>query len=310
MAFNVMMPQICVIFLEILLGAAGAKLGIIRDSESKFLSRLTTTFLLPCTILSSASIEGGREIVGQMFLCIGISLCLFIASTGACLVLAKQCKFSRGRTAVLVGTAAHPNCGFIGIPLATALMGEKLGLLYATAAVAAFNLWFFTCVSGMFRTERKMELRSLLTPVNGATAVLILCFLFGIRLTGPLQTFFASVGGCTTPVALMIVGVMLADSDLKSMLVKPFLYLVTCLRGLVFPLVFMLVMRLVGADPTLSLGMGILASCPSSNMAAVVAKQNGVEESLCGQAVAHSTLFMLITLPVMLAAASALFPAG
>lgn len=308
MSFGVMMQQICVIFLEILVGAVGFRKGIIKDEDSKFLSRLTTTFLLPCTILSSSSMEGGPGVAGRMFLCIGIALALYISTSIVCLLLGKPMKLTRGRLAVLVSTAPMPNCGFIGIPMAVSLLGSSLGMLYASSAVVAYNLWFFTYITSLFQKEPKMELRKLITPVNMATLVLIVCLLFGFHFPAPIQSFLSSVGGCTTPVALMIVGVMLAGSDLKAMMVQPFLYLVTALRGLVFPLAFMLVMRLFHADPTLSLGMAILASCPSGNMAAVVAKQNGVEESLCGQAVAHSTLFMLVTLPLMLTVAAWLFP--
>lgn len=308
MSFGVMMQQICVIILEILLGAAGAKLGIIRDGDSKFLSRLTTTFLLPCTILASSSMEGGREVVGKMFLCIGIILVLYIASSGVCLVLGKQMKLTRGQTAVLVGTAPMPNCGFIGIPMAVSLMGQQMGMLCASAGVVAYNLWFFTYITSLFQKERKMHIRELITPVNMATLVLIICLLLGIRMPTPVQTFLSSVGGCTTPVALMIVGVMLANSDIKGMAVKPFLYLITALKGIVFPLVFMVLLLPFHLDPVLCFGMCIVAACPSGNMAAVVAKQNGVEESLCGQAVAHSTLFMLITMPLIMALAARWFP--
>lgn len=308
MSISILMQQISVIFLLLLLGAVGFKMGLIRDEDSKFLSRLTTTFLLPCTIVSSSSIEGGRAIVGQMFLCIGLMLALYIVTSIACLLFGRAMHYSRGRSAVLAGTAALPNCGFIGIPLAQALLGDELGLLFATAAVTAYNLWFFTYVAGLFQKERKFEFKSLITPVNISTLILILLLLTGIRLPAPLQKFTASVGSCTTPVALMIVGVSLAQSDLKALAIKPFLYLVTSLRGIIFPLIFMVVLRLVKLDPTICLGMSVLAACPSGNMAAVVAKQNGVEETLCGQAVAHSTLFMLLTFPVMMLVASSWFP--
>lgn len=304
MSFGVMMQQICVIFLEILLGAAGSKLGIIRDSDSKFLSKMTTTFFLPCTILASTSIDGGQAAVRQMFVCIGIVLCLFVTTSLFCLFLGGRMKMSPGQKAVFAGTAAMPNCGFIGMPLAMSLLGNQMGMLFASAAVAAYNLWFFTYLTSLFQKEPHLDLKALITPVNMATLTLIVFLFFGIRFPAPVQSFLSSVGNCTTPVALIIVGVMLANSDLKAMAVKPFLYLVTAFKGIIFPVFFMIVLRLLHFDPTISLGMSILASCPSGNMAAVIAKQNGVEESLCGQAVAHSTLFMLITLPMMLTLAS------
>ena len=52
----------------------------------------------------------------------------------------------------------------------------------------------------------------------------------------------------------MIVGVMLAGSDLRALLRKGFLYRVTVLRGVVFPLLFLLVLRLLPLDNVLRTG--------------------------------------------------------
>ena len=49
MAFGVLAGQITVIFLEVLLGYVGARSGIIKDRDSKFLSDFIMKLLLPCT---------------------------------------------------------------------------------------------------------------------------------------------------------------------------------------------------------------------------------------------------------------------
>lgn len=302
------MQQICVIFLEVLLGAVGVKCGVITDRDSKFLSNFVMKLLLPCTMLASASVEGGRAIVvqmGQGFLLMGA---LYVVSTGACVLLGRARGYTRGQTAVLVGAAAMPNCGFVGIPLASAVLGAELGLVYATAAMASYNVWFFTYVTQLFRPGEKMQLKSLVTPTNLATLAMVALLATGIRLPAPVQSFCSAVGGCTTPLALIIVGVMLANSDLKALFVRPFLYMTTLLRGIVFPLVFMLGLWLLPLDRTMCLGLAVIASCPAGSLAAVLAKQSGMEEELASQAVAQSTLFMLVTVPLMLLAAGRLFP--
>lgn len=52
----------------------------------------------------------------------------------------------------------------------------------------------------------------------------------------------------------------------------------------------------------------VIASCPAGSLAAVVAKQSGTEPALASQAVAHSTICMLVTVPVMLLLTGQLFP--
>ena len=55
-------------------------------------------------------------------------------------------------------------------------------------------------------------------------------------------------------------------------------------------------------------GLSIIACCPAGNLAAVLAKQTGTEETLVSQAVAHSTVCMLVTVPAMLLLTGAMFP--
>ena len=130
----------------------------------------------------------------------------------------------------------------------------------------------------------------------------------GWHLPAPVQQFCSAVGGCTTPLALMIVGVLLADSDIRALLHTGFLYRVTLLRGILFPLLFMLLLWLLPLDNVLRTGLSIIACCPAGSLAAVLAKQTGTEATLASQAVAHSTVCMLVTVPAMLLLTGAMFP--
>ena len=308
MAFGVLMGQIAVIFLEVLLGLVGAKCGVITSRDSKFLSNFVMKLLLPCTMLAGAAIDGDPEIVVQAGILFALLLALFIVTTGICRVISRLRKDTPGQAAVLVGAAAMPNCGFIGLPLCAALLGSARGTVFATAAMAAYNVWFFTYVVSLFRPGEKLNLKSFATPANLATAAMLVLLAAGWRLPGPVQSFCSAVGSCTTPLALMIVGVMLAESNIGALLRRGFLYRVTLLRGIVFPLLFMLVLWFLPLDNVLRTGLAVIASCPAGSLAAVVAKQTGTEETLASQAVAHSTVFMLATVPAMLMLAGMLFP--
>ena len=308
MAFGVLMGQIAVIFLEVMLGYAGARCGVITDRDSRFLSDFIMKLLLPCTMLAGAAIDDEPEIVLQAGVLFVLLLALFIATTGIRRLVSRVRRDTPGEAAVLVGTAAMPNCGFIGLPLCAALLGSARGTVFATVAMAAYNVWFFTYVVTLFRPGEKLHWKTFVTPANIATVAMLVLLATGWRLPGPVQTFCSTVGGCTTPMALMIVGVMLAGSDLRALLRKGFLYRVTVLRGVVFPLLFLLVLRLLPLDNVLRTGLMVIASCPAGSLAAVVAKQSGTEPALASQAVAHSTICMLVTVPVMLLLTGQLFP--
>lgn len=306
MSVAILLQQILIIFLEIGTGIVITKIGIMDDKNSKFLSNLVMTVTLPCTLLASAGIDGGREAVAGMLKGYVVLEIFYIVCICLCLLLSRAMHLTRGQKAVLVGAAVMPNSAFIGIPLITALLGSEAGALYGAAGIMAYNILFFTYVQHLFDPEAKVSLKAFLTPTNITTAIMVVMLVSGLRLPGILESFCKAMGNTTTPLALIIAGGMLARSDLKKLVANPLVWLITGLRCLVFSLGFLAVLCLLPLDPTLRMAVLILASCPAGSLTAVLAKQYDTEGELASQAVAHSTLCILISVPLVLSLGSTL----
>ena len=182
MSIAILLQQILIIFLEIGTGAAVTKLGIMDDRNSKFLSNLVMSVTLPCTLLASASIDGGREAVAGMLKGYVVLEIFYILTIGICLVLSRAMHLTRGQKAVLVGAAVMPNSAFIGIPLISALLGSEAGALYGAAGIMAYNILFFTYVQHLFDPEAKVSIKAFLTPTNITTAIMVVMLVTGLRL--------------------------------------------------------------------------------------------------------------------------------
>lgn len=306
MSVAILLQQILIIFLEIGTGIVITKIGIMDDKNGKFLSNLVMTVTLPCTLFASAGIDGGREAVAGMLKGYVVLEIFYIVCICLCLLLSRAMHLTRGQKAVLVGAAVMPNSAFIGIPLITALLGSEAGALYGAAGIMAYNILFFTYVQHLFDPEAKVSLKAFLTPTNITTAIMVVMLVSGLRLPGILESFCKAMGNTTTPLALIIAGGMLARSDLKKLVANPLVWLITGLRCLVFPLGFLAVLCLLPLDPTLRMAVLILASCPAGSLTAVLAKQYDTEGELASQAVAHSTLCILISVPLVLSLGSTL----
>ena len=306
MSVAILLQQILIIFLEIGTGIVITKIGIMDDKNGKFLSNLVMTVTLPCTLLASAGIDGGREAVAGMLKGYVVLEIFYIVCICLCLLLSRAMYLTRCQKAVLVGAAVMPNSAFIGIPLITALLGSEAGALYGAAGIMAYNILFFTYVQHLFDPEAKVSLKAFLTPTNITTAIMVVMLVSGLRLPGILESFCKAMGNTTTPLALIIAGGMLARSDLKKLVANPLVWLITGLRCLVFPLGFLAVLCLLPLDPTLRMAVLILASCPAGSLTAVLAKQYDTEGELASQAVAHSTLCILISVPLVLSLGSTL----
>ena len=310
MSIAILLQQILIIFLEIGTGAAVTKLGIMDDGNSKFLSNLVMSVTLPCTLLASASIDGGREAVAGMLKGYVVLEIFYILTIGICLVLSRAMHLTRGQKAVLVGAAVMPNSAFMEVDtivmMLSALLGSEAGALYGAAGIMAYNILFFTYVQHLFDPEAKVSIKAFLTPTNITTAIMVVMLVTGLRLPAILESFCKAVGNTTTPLALMIAGGMLARSDLKKLVTNPMVWLITALRCVVFPLGFLAALYFLPLDRTLCMAILILASCPAGSLTAVLAKQYDTEGELASQAVAHSTLSILISVPLVLSLGSTL----
>ena len=164
MSVAILLQQILIIFLEIGTGIVITKIGIMDDKNGKFLSNLVMTVTLPCTLLASAGIDGGREAVAGMLKGYVVLEIFYIVCICLCLLLSRAMYLTRGQKAVLVGAAVMPNSAFIGIPLITALLGSEAGALYGAAGIMAYNILFFTYVQHLFDPEAKVSLKAFLPP--------------------------------------------------------------------------------------------------------------------------------------------------
>ena len=120
MSVAILLQQILIIFLEIGTGIVITKIGIMDDKNGKFLSNLVMTVTLPCTLLASAGIDGGREAVAGMLKGYVVLEIFYIVCICLCLLLSRAMYLTRGQKAVLVGAAVMPNSAFIGIQIGRA----------------------------------------------------------------------------------------------------------------------------------------------------------------------------------------------
>ena len=316
MPLSVILTQLWIIFAQIGAGVLMAKRGLVNDQQSKLLSTLVMELFLPCTLLASTGIDTGAGTVRWLFLGALALEILYLASAVVCKILAKRHSMPPDDLPAFLGTTVLPNSAFVGIPLITAILGSEKGMVYAASGIIAYNVFFFLYVIGQFqkgdgrKPSIKENLKGLCTTTNLTTLIMVVMLAARLRFPAPIQSVFSAIGNCTTPVALMICGVTLSRGNFKELLTEKMLYMVTFLRNLAFPLAFVLVLWLLPLNRTMCFGVSILAACPSGSLAVVAAKQYGKGEKLASQTVAHTTIFMAVTTPVVLMIASKLFGFG
>jgi len=296
-SMDIVFNQILVILLYVVIGFAAGKCGLVNPEQRKYLTRVCSDLILPFTVLSAASQSVSRREIASLGLLMLLTLALFVLTTAGALFV--QAKLSTPRS-VAVTTASlvtYPNCTFLGLPLCRALFGD-IAVLYNAVALVAFNILFFTWQYAMF-TGKKFNIRNLITPPTVSTAILLVMLALGLRFPSPVETVVASTGAIVSPLSLIIVGVMMSENSLLSILKERRAYVITLVRNLLIPFVIMLALRFLPLDSAARLCLLVLLACPCATLTTIYAIQNDMEPELAAHSVLMSTMFFALTLPLI-----------
>ena len=178
-------------------------------------------------------------------------------------------------------------------------------MFYAAPFIAFLNIGQWTY--GVSRLNGQPVLQGFqpkkLIKAPFVIAILVGIFLFvtQIKLPEILSSCLSSVAGLNTPLAMFTVGVYLAQTDLKKMLGRRSLYLISALRLLVIPALSLLILMLFPVSmEQMRTVLLIVAACPVGSNVAVYAQLHNKDYPYAVETVVISTLLSIVTIPFIL----------
>ena len=203
---------------------------------------------------------------------------------------------------------AFSNAGFMGFPLVTAVLGGE-AVFYAAGFVALLNALQWTYGQATLSGDKKyIQLGAVLkNPLVLSLLGGVVIYFCRIPVPQFLRTPMGAIAGMNAPLAMIVLGVYLARTDLKAIFTRPRLYALSAVRLVVIPLLTIVCLMLLPAGwRQIGTVLIIVNAAPIGSNIAVYAQRLGLDSSYAVQMVCLSTLLSLITLPVMLSLAAAL----
>ena len=197
----------------------------------------------------------------------------------------------------------------MGLPLIQALLGSE-AVIYSAPFIALLNFLQWTYgVSVLTGQKGGLTLRKTVTnPILLSLAAGLACFYLRITLPGVLSTTVSSVAAMNSPAAMIILGVYLAQTDLRSLFTAPRLYANAAVRLLLIPGLTLALFGLLPASlREARLALLIAASAPVGANVAVYAQLNHLDYTYASKSVCLSTLLSIGTLPLVIALAGLLW---
>ncbi len=290
---KIVTEQTLVMFLLIATGYVLFRSKKITLAGSRDMASLMVTIVIPAVIINSFSSPYSPQKAKALVLCILLSALLLAVS------LIVSHLFFRGH-AIDDFASGFSNPGFFGIPLVQAAFGSE-AVFYITPFIVGINVLQFTYGVRLMAKEKSPDWKQFArNPIFLSAVIGVLLFFLPIELPGAISSPLNYVANLNAPLAMIVMGVYLAQTDFRSLFTSPRLYGVCASRLLLIPLLSLLAFSLIPAGYEIRSALLIAAACPVGANVAVYAQLNGGDYAYAVKTVVLSTLFCILTLPVVL----------
>ncbi len=298
--------QVLMLYLIAGVGFVTDKTGIFKQTDAKKLIDLLFNIILPIAVVHTfITMEYSKERVKGIIVAFVCAFATHIFGTLVSLLTFRK-KPLKERGIYHYATILS-NAAFLALPLAKSVIGSE-GVFYCSVYVAVFNIVAFTV--GIYEISgRTAKLDAKMIFINpGSIAVIIGLPLYLLQIDIPdfIEYPMELIGNCNSPLAMIVFGTFLANSNFKNMFLKKEIYFVSFLRLVFIPLCMLGIFYLFGVRGTLLVAMIISASAPSATNTAMYAAKYDNDPALGSELAAQSSVLSIATMPVIVALASVL----
>ena len=294
--------QVFILFLLMMVGFFTGKFNIFDDSTAKILSDFCLKFATPAVIIKSFIREYNPADAKNLLIAVlAAVICHIICiATATAMFRGKNVK----ERSLLRCSAVLSNAGFMAMPLQAALLGND-GTFYGAAYVIVLTLFIWTyALIVMSAGSEKMNFKKII--INpGVIAVLVglPIFLFSVKLPEPISATVNHIANLNTPVPMIVVGYYLSKTSLKKVFLSKVTYAVMAARLLIAPLICLGVLYILQISGTILVSTVIAASAPVAVACTMFSAKFGNDTELSANMVSVSTLFSIVTMPLIVALA-------
>lgn len=296
-----MLRQIAIMALLVLVGIYLSRRGFLSEQGTRDLGAILIRVIIPVVIVKSFITPFSAQRLQQL----GLSFLLALLSYVLAMALSWLVFGKRRRIENFA--AAFCNAGFIGIPLAQAVIGEE-GVFFIASSIALLNLFQWTYGVYIMTDDRNaISAKTIVkNPVVIAIVIGLLLFLTRLPVPSVVVSTLGYIAGMNTPVAMILLGTYMARLPMRRILLERRAYLCVVLRLLAIPALTLLVFHLLPVgDRGVLLTVFLAAATPVGANICVFAQQNNCDYEFSVVTVCLSTLLSAVTVPLLVSAAQA-----
>lgn len=295
----IILKQTFIMLLLMLVGILCYKTKTISSSSNKELSKFVLQVVNPVMIfMSYHNTEIRDDLVKNLLITFGLSVAVFAVMIAAVYILIRK---KEGReTEIERFSSIYSNCAFMGMPLANAMFGAE-GVFYLTAFITVFNLFVWTHGIILLTGERdfKQVIKVFYSPTIIAIVLGLIVFFTRIKLPELPVQVLNYVSGLNTPLAMIVSGISMAETDILKMLKKISVYRTCLVKLVILPVILSVLLVFLPIDEKVRLIVLVATSAPPAATCTLQCLRYGKNYLYSSEIFTAGTILSILTLPLI-----------
>jgi len=275
------------------------KRGVVDDHTSQRMSTIVMDVCNPALILASLLSGNVTATHHDLIVAIVLGASFYIGLVILGFIFPKLIRGGEDSRFYNMMTV-YTNVGFIGIPVARAILPEN-AILYVIICNVMYSLLFYTHgIIVMSNGKEKLSLKKILSPGTIMAVVSLVIFWFNIYLPPIIANSISYLGNATVFLSMTLLGVGIARSNITSGIKNPRIWIYIIVRMIAVPVALFFALKIAGFSSITIMGLCLMAAMPIGNLPLIQCEKMGEDTELLSGAIAISTLASIFTITILM----------
>ena len=298
--------QTAFLFGFIIIGYVLVKLKVLPENAAAVLSKLENTVFIPALVMGTFIENFTIERISSAWKILAISFLIAFIVIPVAILISKAVTKDKYIQKIYTYGLSFSNFGFMGNAVVSALFPD----IFFEYIIFTLPLWILIYLWGVPRLliadsdkkpTIKENLKSFINPMFIAMVVGMIIGLSGISLPKWTVSIIDISGDCMSPIAMLLTGVVVASYPLKTAFTNVRTYIVSVIRLVVFPLIFIGISHFIKIPETIFLCALCSLQMPLGLNTIVIPSAYGKDTSVAAGMAIVSHLLGVVTIPLMFA---------
>lgn len=276
------------------------KKKVLDKHSTPVISRIVVDICNPALIVSTI-LTGNITVTHEEFLKgVGVSACVYLLFILVGYIIPHIIRVPKDERKFYTIMSIYGNVGFLGIPVARAILPEN-AMLYVIICNVFYCLLFYTHgVTALSSGKEKMNPKKLLSPGVLMSILALVIFWFDISFPEIVVKTVDYIGCPTVFLSMILLGASVARSNIiKEMKSLP-LWLYIAIRMVLVPVGTVLVLKAIGAPPDMVRTFCLMCAVPVGNLPMIQAEKTGERTDVLSRGIIVTTVFSFLSITVLM----------